>query len=323
MAKWDSMLSIVWMLSSKNSMTAQQISEKLEISIRTVYRYIDALCASGVPIIADSGHNGGYRLLDEFIEAPLFFDMEEQKALVHAARFAEEAGYPYGEALNRAITKLKRYTNPEKLDVIDRHITNFDVISPLPNSGLESSLQELEIAAGEGYSLSMEYQKGDVSSSKRLIDPYGLLNWKNKWYTVAYCHLRQEIRSFRVDRIASLTRTELVFQRPVDFSVRNFFLQNLLPNLENKDELISVHIKGNKLAINDLCDHWLFGHALIERKEDQVHFKLDERIIFTYVPYFLLPYGTAIQVLEPLILQARMVSVIQKLLTHYQKTELD
>lgn len=72
MPKMDNMLAILWMLSSGEKITAKQISEKLEINIRTVYRYIDTLSTSGVPIISDPGHNGGYTLLHNFIKAPLF-----------------------------------------------------------------------------------------------------------------------------------------------------------------------------------------------------------------------------------------------------------
>jgi predicted DNA-binding transcriptional regulator YafY len=88
-AKNDHMLAILWMLSSGSKITAKQIAEKLEINIRTVYRYINSLCASGVPIIADSGQNGGYWLMDHFIQTPLVFDLEEQKALLHATVFAK------------------------------------------------------------------------------------------------------------------------------------------------------------------------------------------------------------------------------------------
>lgn len=64
MAKWDNMLSMLWMLRSGRKLTAAQIADSLEISVRTVYRYIDALCASGVPVIAESGHDGGIRIMD-------------------------------------------------------------------------------------------------------------------------------------------------------------------------------------------------------------------------------------------------------------------
>ncbi len=71
--KNDNMLAILWMLNSGTKITAKQIAERLEINIRTVYRYIDSLCASGVPIVSDAGQNGGYSLLNDFINAPLFF----------------------------------------------------------------------------------------------------------------------------------------------------------------------------------------------------------------------------------------------------------
>ncbi|WP_361920418.1 DNRLRE domain-containing protein [Streptomyces sp. NPDC046876] len=106
MPKIDNMLAILWMLRSGGKVTAQQISEKLEMNIRTVYRYIDTISTSGVPIISEPGHNGGYSLMNNFIEAPLFFDSEEQTSLVHAAVFAEEAGYYGGEALNRDIERF-------------------------------------------------------------------------------------------------------------------------------------------------------------------------------------------------------------------------
>ncbi len=72
MPKIDNMLAILWMLRSGQKLTAKQISEKLEMNIRTVYHYIDTLSTSGVPIISEPGHNGGYSLLNNFIKAPLF-----------------------------------------------------------------------------------------------------------------------------------------------------------------------------------------------------------------------------------------------------------
>ncbi|UOQ43772.1 YafY family transcriptional regulator [Halobacillus salinarum] len=324
MSKADNMLAILWLLKTKKRMTAKQLANELEIHIRSVYRYIDSLCASGVPIIADSGHNGGYSLLHDLTKAPLFFDIEEQKALVHASKFAEEAGYPYGDALNRAVSKLKRYTNPNQSEEIDRHEKGIDVISPKPDFSLNSFLQDLEISVADGKTLTIVYQKGYQASLKeRRVDPYGLTYWNGKWYIIAYCHLRRNIRSFRVDRIQSLSTTDAIFKKPESFSSRQFFLQNLLPDWENQNQLLTICIQGAPHAINDLCDHWLFGHALVERSKDRVYFKLDESAISTYVPNFLLLYGTAVEVLEPTFLKEKLVDTVSKLLHHHQKSELD
>ncbi|UQZ85084.1 HTH domain protein [Paenibacillus konkukensis] len=215
MSKADNMLAILWLLKDRKRVTAKQLAEELEIHIRTVYRYIDALCASGVPIIADSGHNGGYSLLGQFNEAPLFFDMTEQKALIHAAVFAQESGYPFGEALQKAVGKLKMYTSEEQLQEINKHLIGFDVIQPPADRSREPCLQELESSVAEGCTMEIQYAKTSMlAAEQRRVDPYGLVYWKGKWYIVGFCHLRGDVRSFRVDRIRALTRTDARFARP-------------------------------------------------------------------------------------------------------------
>ncbi|WP_228409497.1 hypothetical protein [Radiobacillus deserti] len=91
--------------------------------------------------------------------------MEEQKALVHASKFAEEVGYHFGNALNRVVSKLKRYTNPNQSKEIDRHQKGIDVISPQPDSSLNSFLQELEISVTDEKMLTIVYQKGYQAST--------------------------------------------------------------------------------------------------------------------------------------------------------------
>ncbi|MBW7453735.1 helix-turn-helix transcriptional regulator [Paenibacillus sepulcri] len=319
MSKADNMLSILWLLKTKKRITARELAEKLEIHIRTIYRYIDALCASGVPIIADSGHNGGYSLLTEFNEAPLLFDMNEQKALIHAAIFAQEAGYPFGESLTSAVAKLKKYTNEDQLNLINRHEAGIDVISTPYNGLLESVLQELELSVAGGFTLLMLYRKSHGKQPEpRSIDPYGLVLWKGKWYIVGYCHLRQAVRSFRVDRIHGISRTGAVFERPEDFSARAFLLQDLLPRSGHAENLVSVRIEGMEQSINDLCDHWLFGHMLVDRSERHVHVRMEEKAL-GMVPHLLMLYGRSVRIVEPRSLHERLVEVTSELLDYYKK----
>ncbi|HWO76580.1 MAG TPA: YafY family protein [Bacillus sp. (in: firmicutes)] len=320
MSKSSMMLSILWLLKSGRRITAKEIADALEINIRTVYRYIDSLCASGVPIIADSGHNGGYSLLHDLAEAPLFFDIEEQKALNHAAIYAQESGYPFSDALNRAITKLNLYTNETQQSLINRHTKGFDIIQPPADPSIEATLQILETAVAESRTLIISYQKGKSNTfSNRHLDPYGLVHWKNRWYIVGYCHLRQEIRSFRVDRIVTVTETELTFNRPEDFSIRSFFLKSLLPDTDSKDTFVTVKIHAHPQVIKELSSHWSLWPALVDGTETEAHFKLKKEIAFYYLPYSLLPYGRAIEILEPVEIKEQMLTVLENLLQHYQK----
>lgn len=263
MPKIDNMLAILWMLRSGEKITAKQISEKLEMNIRTVYRYIDTISTSGVPIISEPGHNGGYTLMNNFIEAPLFFDFEEQTSLFHAAVFAEEAGYYGGEALNRAISKLSKYSNQEQETKINQHLTSLEVISRLSSLSMEPFLKELEQAVADGYSVKILYHKsGEKQLNYRLVDPYRIIYWNNKWYVIGFCHLRNDIRSFRVDRIESLMLTENKCNRPENFSARDFFIKSLLPTIEDKESIISLVINGDKSVLADICQHWFLGHYL-------------------------------------------------------------
>ncbi|WP_087974955.1 helix-turn-helix transcriptional regulator [Oceanobacillus rekensis] len=319
MAKIDNVLAILWMLSSGEKITAKQISEKLEMNIRTVYRYIDTLSISGVPIISDAGHNGGYTLLNNFIEAPLFFDLEEQTSLFHAAIFAEEAGYYGGEALNRAISKLRKYSNQEQETKINQHLTSLEVISRLSSLAIEPFLKELEQAVADGYSIKILYHKsGQEQSKNRLVDPYRIIYWNNKWYMIGFCHLRNDIRSFRVDRIESLMLTKNKFNQPENFSARNFFMKNLLPTIEEKEGIISLVINGNTSALDDICQHWFLGHYLQERTSNQAVFLFEKEMIYKYVPYLLLPYGKSIQVIEPISLKKRLIEVLSELIKFHQ-----
>ena len=224
MAKNDNMLAILWMLHSGSKVTAKQIAERLEINIRTVYRYIDSLCVSGVPIVSESGQNGGYRLLSNFIHSPLLFDLEEQKALLHAAVFANEAGYPFSESLNNATQKLKMYSNQEQESILNRHLAGFEVINRDIDPAVKLTLEELERAVANECEVEIEYRTGHQEEAQiRVIDPYGVIYWNSKWYTVGFCHLRNEIRSFRADRILRIQPTQMRFQRPEAFSAREFF----------------------------------------------------------------------------------------------------
>ncbi|GLC89687.1 helix-turn-helix transcriptional regulator [Lysinibacillus piscis] len=319
MPKIDNMLAILWMLRSGEKITAKQISEKLEMNIRTVYRYMDTISTSGVPIISESGHNGGYTLLNNFVEAPLFFDLEEQTSLFHAAVFAEEAGYYGGEALNRAISKLSKYSNQEQEIKINQHFTSLEVISRLSALSMEPFLKELEQAVADEYSVKILYHKsGEKQLNYRLVDPYRIIYWNNKWYVIGFCHLRNDIRSFRVDRIESLMLTENKFNRPENFSARDFFIKNLLPTIEDKERIISLVINGDKSVLADICQHWFLGHYLHERNSNQAVFLLEKDIVHTYIPYLLLQYGKSIQVIEPISLKKRLIEVLSELIKFHQ-----
>ena len=224
MAKADNMLAILWLLKSRARMTARQLSDELEIHIRTVYRLIDALCMSGVPIVSETRRDGGYHIPPSFKLEPLFFDGEEQGALLHAASFAREAGYPASSALAGAVAKIKRYANPEQLAHMERREAQLEVAQRPADPARQAITAEIGRCIDAQRRLVFRYKSGyDGAGSERTIDPYGLVHWQGRWYAVGYCHLRGAIRSFRVDRMSELQPTTDTFDRPISFSARAHF----------------------------------------------------------------------------------------------------
>lgn len=318
MAKADYMLSILWMLKQRKR-TAAELADELELSVRSIYRYIDALCASGVPVEADAGPGGGFWLPEHFSTAPLFFNDGERRALVQASAFARGSGYPYVDALDGAIAKLKRYSNEAQLSQMERHESGLAILHS-PGEHPSLLLEELEVCTAESLSLQMEYRKGNGTSvSSRCIDPYGLVMWKGQWYLSGFCHLRQDIRNFRVDRITGLQRTGAAFLRPDGFSARDFLLQRLLPAATEQDsELTAVVIEAAEATLNDLCSHWLFGHTLERRSTGSARFLLNQAALHSFAPYFLLPYGKSLAIVEPASLKHKLSRVAADLAEHYK-----
>ncbi|MBP1992312.1 helix-turn-helix transcriptional regulator [Paenibacillus eucommiae] len=319
MAKSDQMLSILWLLRSRERMTAEELAEALEISIRTVYRYIDSLCASGVPVVSEPGYGGGYSLPKNFHKAPLFFDSTELKAMVHAAQFAEKAGYPFVQALEKALTKMRQHMNGRQIDDLNRHVGGIEVLSYLEHNAAESILQTLEHAAADCLTLSISYLKWKGQApEKRQLNPYGLVHRNHKWYLLAYCLVRQDIRVFRVDRIMEAVASDTNFEKPLDFSVREYFEELMMPKgIEPGEQIVDMKIRGELQALDQLCDHWVLRDYLIARDGEMAHFQLDYSGMMAFMPQTLLFYGKRLDVVEPEELKHKLIETALDLAKHY------
>lgn len=319
MAKWDNMLSMLWMLRSGRKLTAAQIADYLEISIRTVYRYIDALCASGVPVVAESGHDGGIRILESFQETPLFFTSVELKALDDAFKFAQGAGYPNTAELESALKKVENGLHEEQRDDLSRQTSGLDVISPARAPSVIPILRDLEQAIRDGRTVHIVYRKANAERpDEREVDPYGLAYDRNEWYVVAYCHRSQAERTFRVDRIERLESTEKLFEKPLSFSASAYFRGQSEQEREASGPLTVIRIEGTPETLNAVCQHWHLRHYLLDRSDREARFLLDVPTMDKYLPMYLITFGTAIRVREPQELKHRILEMARGIAKHYE-----
>ncbi|WP_438433704.1 helix-turn-helix transcriptional regulator [Gorillibacterium sp. sgz500922] len=324
MAKWDNLLSMLWMLRSGRKLTAAQIADSLEISIRTVYRYIDALSASGVPIVAESGHDGGISILDRFREAPLFFNPAELRALADAYKFAQGAGYPYTEELQSALKKVENGLLEEQRDDLSRRTGGLDVIAPARPPSIVPLLRDLEAAAKDGRTVRIAYRKAEEEQAgEREIDPYGLAFDRDEWYAVAFCHRSQAVRTFRADRIAWLAPTGAPFVKPEGFSASAYFRDRSERDREAGGPLTLIRIEGEPDALNALCRHWHLRHYVTERTDREAQFRLDVPTMNKYLPRYLLTFGAAILIREPLELRRQVREMARQIARQYEEDPAD
>lgn len=318
MAKADNMLAILWLLRAQRRLTAAKMAEELEISERTVYRYIDSLCASGVPIIAELGPEGGYRLAENFQGAPLFFEPTELNAIFHAAQFAAEAGYPHSQALESATTKIRQNLTPEQIERTRRHTAAFRAIRQPRGGDVQPWLAHLEQAVAETERVLITYQKPEQSEAEeRIIDPYGVVHSAGLWYMVGFCHQRQAIRQFRVDRVSTVWPTGERFERPADFRLEEYFSDEWI---QRRQRSIAVHLEGEPWVLAALAEHWYLRYCLVERAPQTLHLQVDQRGL-AELPAILLQYGRKVSVRAPSYLRQSLVELAQEWLEHHASTK--
>jgi predicted DNA-binding transcriptional regulator YafY len=137
------------------------------------------------------------------------------------------------------------------------------------------------------------------------------------WTMAGFCHRRQAIRQFRVDRIRKLAMTEQVFRRPVDFRTDEYFSDERLLARIKAGPLIEVQLQGAPFALAMLADHWYLRHCVVEQGVSTLWLRIDPRG-FASLPEFLLPHGTAIDVISPDQLRLDLIRLAASWIEHHR-----
>ncbi|SDX87480.1 helix-turn-helix transcriptional regulator [Lysobacter enzymogenes] len=206
----------------RRAITAQQLAQTLEVSLRTVYRDVADLQRSGVPIEGEAGV--GYVLRKGADIPPLMFGPDELEALVVGSRFVRAFG---GERLGRgataALLKIEAVLPPE----LRERAARTRIFAPALDNRLEASgvIDALYAAVQQRRVLRLTYRDGEARASEREVEPLCLSFWGGSWTLGAWCRLRADFRSFRPDRIAAQAATGETFaadeQRGLDAYLRS------------------------------------------------------------------------------------------------------
>lgn len=217
-------LALLELLQTHGRMSGTELARRLEVDPRTLRRYISTLEDIGIPITTERGRYGGYMLVSGFKLPPLMFTENEAVAVSLGLQAARSLGLAEAApAVASAQAKLERVM-PAGLKQRVRAIsetTTLDLHAGIA-AGSSAALTALATAAQERQRVQLHYQAPKSAASRREIDPYGLVYWQSRWYVVGYCHLRQELRSFRLDRVTEVRLSAARFTRPQGFDAASY-----------------------------------------------------------------------------------------------------
>ncbi|AHI31915.1 Predicted DNA-binding transcriptional regulator YafY, contains an HTH and WYL domains [Marinobacter salarius] len=223
-------LTVLELLQTHGQIGGAELAERLGVDRRTIRRYITVLEELGIPVMTEQGRYGGYRLVAGFKLPPMMFTDEETLAVSLGLLAARQLGLAdAAPAIASVQAKLERVM-PANLKKRVRGVSDTTrVILPRGEPSLDDrALQTLTVATEAMRSVGFTYHSPDHGGIDRSVDPYGLVFRQGRWYLTGFCHLRQAMRSFRLDRISHVHLLTATFQRPPDFDAADFLSESFL-----------------------------------------------------------------------------------------------
>lgn len=222
MRRADRLFQIIQGLHHDRAVTARHLAEQLEVSERTIYRDIQDLSLSGVPITGETGL--GYRLMKGFHLSPLMFNEEELAALLLGARMVQTwTDKSLARAAHQAMAKIEHVIPDHLKPELERQ----EIMVPaFPFSFTVSD--ELEVLRGaikQQRKVHFDYRREDSQQSNRTVHPLGLFYWGKVWTLVAWCELRDGFRHFRLDRMSNIASLEDRYESVAGRTLQDFLAQ--------------------------------------------------------------------------------------------------
>ncbi|MBH0157335.1 YafY family transcriptional regulator [Fictibacillus sp. 5RED26] len=230
----DRLISILLLLQNHGKMTTKALASELEVTERTIHRDMEALSVAGIPVLAERGKHGGWRLVDQYRTKLTGLKDSELKTLFLSPSYQllSDLGFSkdWKEARQKLLAALPNSLQSQADNLWNRiHID----IDPWKQSQHETiALNLLQQALWEDRKIRIAYEKANKESSDRIVEPLGLVAKGRTWYLVAVSD--KDIKNFRVSRIKSVELTYESFVRPGNFQLADYWnesKQNFVKNL--------------------------------------------------------------------------------------------
>ncbi len=326
MNRTDRLLAIVLELQGKRMQRAEDLAATFETSKRTIYRDILALCEAGIPVISVPGQ--GYSLMQGFFLPPIRFTADEAAMLllggdVMVQNFDSEYRMA-AESASRKIAGVLPESLQDEVEVL-RDSIRFIARGALGTADEAERLQQLRRAIIKRQTVRFNYQarygeSADDPPLAREADPYALIHVGGTWQLIAYCHLRHDIRSFRLSRMDSLIVSVQYFKRMHDFTMQTY--------MQGKQEPAQIDTIAVRVLFDDESARWVREGGerhlffVVAEAETPDGLLLTLRIRHeNEIVQWLLGWGRHIRVLEPQSLRDRLALEGQAIIDNHRDSK--
>lgn len=305
--RFDRLLGIYFYLQSKPVVKAQELADKFDVSLRTVYRDIRSLLHAGVPIVGEAGI--GYSLMSTYKIPPIRFS--EQEALSFGV--AEKLMRHYldkemGEHFSSALRKMKgmlRFAEKEHVADLESKVL-INKQKNFINEKVPAALATLFESMVKKRQVKLTYKALESDLQERHIEVIGVFQEDQFWYFMAYCHLRKAVRQFRLDRIVDIHLTEQRYTQQLE--PLHVYLEQRRKNQEK--QIVRIHT-SREMARYMYWDRQYFGFVSEEMKDDGVEMLFHTANIHHFARWILM-FADDVKVLEPSFLKEMMRDVLQR-----------
>lgn len=307
--KFDRIVSILIQLQSKKIVKAHKLAERFEVSLRTIYRDIRTLEASGVPIYSEAGI--GYSLMDGYRLPPVMFTREEASSFIAAEKLMQKfTDAELGNHYTSAMYKLKAVLQSADKDWVSTIESSvlMQTSGKTINEKAPNSLALLFKSIAEKTQILLGYESIEADEiTERVVEPVGVFHDHNNWYFLGFCHLRKDYRQFRTNRIHNIKNTIVPFA--VEHQPLDFYLEKEKKLLVSTKIVIRVDKKVAKYIEEDKKHHGFVSEKTIGGAVEMTFMcqNIDE-----YFPRWYLSFGDYATILEPESLKVRVLELIEK-----------
>lgn len=304
--RFDRIVAIMTQLQSKRIVKAQELADRFEVSLRTIYRDIRSLEASGVPIYGEAGV--GYSLVDGYKLPPVMFSRDEAMSFVAAEKLMEKfTDENMKSHFQSAVFKVKSVLRSDEKDWVNSLENRVKVNSNHLSEHSPEVLNALFESIARKTQLKINYESIDSDApSERTIEPVGLYHENQFWYILAYCHLRNDYRNFRVSRILSFEKLQDSYQ--IEHRELEFYLKKEEKISEGKVRLLV----DRKVARYLEADRNYYGFVSEKRLGEKVELEFNGNFRENGIARWILMFGDYVEILEPKELKDFTLELLEK-----------